>query len=95
MQRATGVGIVSGLSALLLAVALDRLPDNALYLYAVLLGITALCGASVLWITVFDMKARGTSGRMRPIRVFDIALGALLLLPAGYALWRIWARLGL
>ncbi len=94
IQRATVGGIVTGLCALLLAAALDRLPDNALYAYAALLALTALCGFSVLWITVFDMRARGTSGRMRPIRVFDIAIGALLLLPAGYALWRIWSRLG-
>jgi len=95
IQRATGAGVVTGLAALLLAAALDRLPDNALYAYAALLAVTALCGASVLWITAFDMRARGTSGRLRPIRVFDIAIGAALLLPAGYALWRIWSRLGL
>ena len=51
--------------------------DSALYPYAALLALTAFCGASVLWITVFDMSARGTSGRMRPIRIFDIAIGAL------------------
>ncbi len=95
LSRATGVGIVTGLGAVLMAAALSRLPDNALNLYAALLAITAFCGVSILWITVFDMKARGTTGRMRPIRVFDIALGAVLLLPAAYALWRIWSRLGL
>lgn len=95
LQRATGAGIVTGLAALLLSAALDRLPDNARYYYGALLAVTVFCGASVLWITAFDMRTRGTSGRMRPIRVFDIALGAMLLLPAGYALWRIWSRLGL
>ena len=67
---------MTGVAALLLAAALDRLPDNALYSYAGLLAVTVLCGASVLWITAFDMRTRGTSGRMRPIRVFDIAIGA-------------------
>ena len=95
IQRATIGGIVTGVCALLAAAALDRLPDNGLYGYAALLAVTALCGASVLWITAFDMRARGTSGRMRPIRAFDISIGALLLVPAGYALWRIWSRLGL
>ena len=95
LSRASILGIAAGTAALLLAAALGRLPDGAVYAYAAMLAITAFCGVSILWITVFDMKARGTTGRMRPIRVFDIALGAVLLLPAAYALWRIWSRLGL
>ena len=58
-------------------------------------ALTAFCGASVLWITVFDMRARGTSGRMRPIRGFDVAVGLALLLPSLYALSLIWRDLGL
>lgn len=95
LSRASILGIAAGTAALLLAAALGRLPDGAVHAYATMLAVTAFCGVSILWITVFDMKARGTSGRMRPIRVFDIALGAVLLLPAAYALWRIWSRLGL
>ena len=55
----------------------------------------ALCGASILWITAIDMRARGTSGRMRPIRGFDGAIGLGLLLPSLYALSLVWADLGL
>ena len=95
IQRATVAGILFGLTALLLSSALDNLPDEILYLYALLLVLTALCGASVLWITAADMRARGTSGRMRPIRGFDAALGLALLLPAFYALSLVWPELGL
>ena len=58
-----------------------------------LLAAAVFCGASILWITVFDMRARGTSGRMRPIRVFDLAVGLALLVPSLYALTLIWPEL--
>ena len=61
--------------------------------YAGLLVLTAFCGASVLWITAFDMRSRGTSGRMRPIRGFDFAVGLGLLLPSLYALRLVWLSL--
>ena len=93
IQRATIAGICFGLAALLLSSALDNLPDPALYLYALLLVLTALCGASVLWITLHDIRTRGRGGRMRPIRAFDVAAGAVLVLPALYALRLVWPEL--
>ena len=69
--------------------------DAGLYPYAALLAVTAFCGASILWITAFDMRTRGTSGRMRPVRTFDIAIGLALLAPALYAFWLISGALGL
>ena len=94
MQRASGIGVVCGLLALLIA-GLFSTSGDLLYPYAALLGLTALCGASVLWITASDMRTRGTSGRMRPIRGFDAALGLALLLPSLYALSLVWPQLGL
>lgn len=94
LSRATGVGLACGAAALLLAIV-GTPNDPLLYLYAGLLAATALCGASMLWITAFDMRDRGTSGRMRPIRTFDMAVGAFLLLPALYALAQVWPLLGL
>ena len=42
------------------------------------------------------MRTRGRGGRMRPIRAFDIAdRASLLILPALYALRAIWTELGL
>jgi hypothetical protein len=95
IQRAEGIGIIAGLAAILVAGLFGTVREGLLYPYAILLALTALCGASVLWITVFDMRARGTSGRMRPIRGFDAALGLALLAPSLYALSLVWPDLGL
>ena len=95
IQRATGIGVTCGLAAVLIAGLFSLSRDGLLYPYAVLVAATALCGASILWITVFDMRARGTSGRMRPIRGFDVAVGLALLAPSLYALSLIWPNLGL
>lgn len=92
--RASIAGLVIGLLAVLMVAFRDP-RDGGLYLYAALLALTAFCGASVLWITAFDMKERGTSGRMRPVRGFDIAIGLALLAPSLYAFWRISGPLGL
>lgn len=95
LRRATGIGISAALAALFAAILFDSWPEGLLYPYAGLLALTALCGASVLLITARDMRTRGTSQLMRPIRGFDIVTGLVLLLPAGYALADIWPRLGL
>ena len=95
MQRAAGIGIAAGIAALLLAAAIESWPEGLFYPYVGLLALTAFCGASILWITAFDMRARGTSGRMRPIRGFDSALGLVLLVPSLYGLWLIAPELGL
>jgi len=95
IQRASGLGLVCGLAAILIAGLTSTARDGLLYPYAALLAVTALCGASILWITATDMRSRGTSGRMRPIRGFDAALGLALLLPSLYALSRVWPQLGL
>ena len=93
IQRATVAGIVLGLLALLLAAAPWTWP--ILYPYALLLALTFLCGASILWITLQDVRTRGRGGRMRPIRAFDIAMGAIIALPALYGMWLIGPELGL
>ena len=95
IQRATGVGVVTGLAAVLVAGLFSLNDPWLLYFYAGLLAATALCGASILWITAFDMRSRGTSGRMRPIRGFDVAVGLALLAPSLYALSLIWDALEL
>ena len=95
MQRATGTGAVAGLAALLVATVIQAWPDGLLSPYAALLALTAFCGVSILWITASDMRSRGTSGRMRPIRGFDLALGFVLLVPALYGLWLIAPEIGL
>ncbi len=86
VQRAAMAGVAAGLGALLLAASPGPWPDWLLFAYAGLLGLTCLCGLSILWITMIDMRSRGRGGRMRAIRAFDIAIALALLLPAAYAL---------
>jgi hypothetical protein len=93
IQRATVVGIVAGLTALIVSALIGGWPGPLLYAYATLLAFTALCGASVLWITLIDVRNRGRGGRMRPIRAFDVAAASLLILPSLYALARVWPEL--
>jgi hypothetical protein len=95
IQRATGVGVLCGLAAILVAGFFELRRDGLLYPYAALLAATAVCGASILWITLFDMRSRGTSGRMRPIRGFDAAVALALMVPSLYGLSLIWPELGL
>ena len=95
IQRATAVGALAGLGAVVLAAIIRSWPEGLLYPYVGLLILTAVCGASILWITAIDMRDRGTSGRMRPIRGFDLAIGIALLIPAVYGLSVIAPELGL
>jgi hypothetical protein len=85
-------GIVLGLAAATIA----TWADNALvYPYALLLALTFLCGASILWIIYRDIRARERGVQVRPIRLFDLALGLAIAGPSLYALWRVWPSLGL
>ena len=93
IQRAMAVGIVAGLSALIVSAMIGGWPGVLLDAYAGLLGFTAFCGASILWITLLDVRNRGRGGRMRPIRAFDFAAALLLILPSLYALRLVWPEL--
>jgi hypothetical protein len=95
IQRATVAGIAAGVTALLLSALSGSWHEPLLGIYAGLLAFTSCCGASVLWITMLDVRNRGRGGRMRPIRVFDVAAGLALILPSAYALWLVWPELGL
>jgi hypothetical protein len=95
IQRATGAGILFGLAALLMSVAFGSWADALLYPYAALLALTLLCGASILWITFIDMRARERGVQVRPIRMFDVVAGLVISAPSLYALWRVWPMLGL
>lgn len=94
ISRASVIGITAGVIAMVMAGIRDP-RDGGLYLYAALIVLTAFCGASILWITAFDMRERGTSDLIKPVRILDIAIGLALLAPALYAFWRIYGVLGL
>jgi len=93
IKRASNWGLAFGAAALLIQAIFGEETRWLFLLYVALLALTALCGASILWITAFDMKRRGTSHLMRPVRGFDIAVGLVLLLLAGYALKLAWPAL--
>lgn len=85
--RATGVGVVAGLAALILWPAYAALQEPLALPYGAALAVAAFCGLSILWITAADLLFHRRRGdRMLPLRIFDIALALLLLLPSASAL---------
>ena len=93
VSQATIVGIGLGLAALLLSTFAES--RAMLWAYAGLLILTIACGVSILLILLRDAHARQRGDRVRPIRIFDLCMGVLLVAPAGYALYRIWPFLNL
>lgn len=93
VQRAEVTGIGLGLAALVFAAFAES--HTAILIYAGLLALTILCGASILLISAVDAHKRQRGDLIRPIRMFDLALGAVLIVPPAYGLWRIWPLLGL
>ena len=93
IQRATAAGITAGLAALLLSAAFGSWAEALLYPYAALLALAFFSGASILWITFIDMRARQRGVQVRPIRAFDVVAGIVIAAPSAYALWRVWPEL--
>ena len=93
VQRAEVTGIGIGLAALLVSAFAES--RTAILIYAGLLVLTIACGASILLISLVDAHKRQRGDLVRPIRMFDLAMGAVLVLPPPYGLWRIWWLLGL
>lgn len=85
-------GIVLGLAAVIVA---NWAEDALVYPYAALVLLTFLCGASILWIIYRDVRARERGVQVRPIRMFDVAIGLAIAGPSAYALWKVWPALGL
>ncbi|MEA3041717.1 MAG: hypothetical protein QOC65_1206 [Sphingomonadales bacterium] len=87
VKRATGIGILAGLAALVLRLFAPSWPDVLRLPFLLLCGVAALCGLSILWITAVDRLRYGRRGeRLVPLRVFDVALALLLALPSLWAL---------
>ena len=73
--RASGIGATAGVLALLLW-PFQRGYDSLLWPFAGLAAVAGLCGLSVLFITAVDMVLRRRGRSIRPVRGFDIVLGA-------------------
>ncbi len=88
VPRATGLGAVAGLAAILLWLAYSGAPETFVLPYVAALCVTALCGAYILFATAYDSYRNPRRGvRIRPIRGFDIVAGLLLAAPALWALY--------
>ena len=81
--RATGVGAVAGVAALLLWPLYASYQERLLLPFLISLALAAACGLSILWITAVDLlfhRRRGES--LRPVRAFDIVFALLLAVPS-------------
>lgn len=84
--RATGVGILAGLAALLLSPF--RWNDTAGYpFYLAAVGLTAFCGLSILFLVLNDIRTHTRGSRMQVVRTFDAIMGLILAVPALWALF--------
>ena len=78
--RATGVGAMAAASTLIFWPLNDRYQEPWLWPLLLALGIAGLSGASILFITLVDLGIhRRRSERLRPLRVFDVLFGSLLI----------------
>lgn len=80
--RATGIGVSAGLVALILWPVHAAWPEPLFWPFVVVLAITAFCGASILLLTLKDIYHRTRGTIMQRIRIFDVVLGLLLLVPS-------------
>lgn len=83
VQRATGLGAVAALAAIVLRLFYPASPQLVRLPLLGLCVLAAFCGLSILWITAVDRLRHGRRGdRLRPLRAFDIAMAVLLVLPS-------------
>jgi hypothetical protein len=74
LGRASGLGAVAGLLALVLW-PFQRSYEGLLWPFAAAAGVAGLCGLSMLLITAADMLLHRRGRRLRPVRAFDLILG--------------------
>lgn len=81
-RRAQGPGLVAALTAFLLWPAYARFPEALLFPFVAALALSALCGLSILVLTVIDFRNRKRGRQVRPIRAFDVVFGLILAVPS-------------
>lgn len=80
-RQATRLGLCAGLAALLLWPAFAIAQGWLRWPFAAALAVAATSGAAILFVTLSDMLTVRRSRHARPARVFDLALGGVLVLP--------------
>jgi hypothetical protein len=77
LSRVSGLGFTAGLAALLLWPFFGGHEESLFWPLGLAAALAGLCGLSVLLITLLDMLFHRRRGRrIRPVRAFDIVLGA-------------------
>ena len=83
IKRASGIGACFGLAALLVWPFALAWPDSLSWPLLGMTAVAGLCGGSILVMTVADLLFHRRRGpRLRPVRAFDLVLGAALILLA-------------
>lgn len=83
VKRATGSGVVFALAAVVLRLLYPASPALIRIPLLASCALAAFSGLSILWITAVDLLRHRRRGvRLRPLRAFDMAVAALLVLPA-------------
>jgi hypothetical protein len=86
-SRALALGAGAGLAAILISLLEWEWRDSLFLPWFAAVAVAAVCGLSILWITLIDMVTNPRRGaKVAPIRGFDIAMGLLLALPSLYVL---------
>lgn len=87
LPHAIRFGLLAGLAALLLWPAHAISPDRLRTAFIAALGLTAICGGSILFMSLFDLLTVARDRRILPARVFDLLLGLGLTVPSVLALF--------
>lgn len=83
LRRAIGTGATAGVVAFLLWPLYVSFGEPVFWPFLVALVIAAFCGVSIVWITAFDLITHRRRGdQVRPIRIFDLLLALVLLVPS-------------
>jgi predicted membrane-bound spermidine synthase len=87
LRRAGGIGTIAGLLAVLLWPFASLFGPLMLCLFMLAAAVSALCGFSILLMTIHDMATRPRRGsRIRPLRFFDATLATILLVLSWFEL---------
>ncbi|MDT9600005.1 hypothetical protein [Sphingosinicella rhizophila] len=93
IKRATGIGVTAAVAALIFW----PLHESWTYLVwpqLLLAGLAGLSGVSIIFITLGDLRLnRHRSSRLRPLRIFDLAVATLLIALAYVQMDSLWGQL--
>jgi branched-subunit amino acid ABC-type transport system permease component len=87
LPRAIRLGLLAALAALLLWPVHAVSPEPVRPIFVAALAVAALCGTSILLMSVVDLLTVTRDRSVLPARVFDLLLGLGLTLPSVLALF--------